>query len=149
MSKGRPLQKPSVYDDEVVAELVLRIAMGRSINKTLDDPDMPSRYEFWARMNKDQQFQTIIARAREIQQDSRSDEIVDIADAATPEDHHVARLRIWARQWDATKLAPKKYGDRQTVDHTGTITLESLVLEAHRSKAKGLPDIESKPEDET
>ena len=35
-----------------------------------------------------------------------------MADAATPEDWQVVKLRIWARRWRASKLAPKVYGER-------------------------------------
>ena len=35
-----------------------------------------------------------------------------MADMATPDDWQVVKLRIWARQWRASKLAPKKYGDK-------------------------------------
>jgi Bacteriophage Sf6, terminase small subunit-like len=41
-----------------------------------------------------------------------TDEIVEIADNATPQDAHVARLKVDARKWVAAKLLPKKYGDR-------------------------------------
>ena len=41
-----------------------------------------------------------------------ADEIVEIADNATPQDAHVARLKVDARKWVAAKLLPKKYGDR-------------------------------------
>ena len=40
------------------------------------------------------------------------DQCVRMADEATPEDWQVVKMRIWARQWRASKLAPKKYGDK-------------------------------------
>lgn len=42
-----------------------------------------------------------------------------MADQATPENWQVVKLRIWARQWRAAKLAPRKYGDKITTELTG------------------------------
>ena len=52
-------------------------------------------------------------RAREDQADFLADQIIEIAD--TCEDPNKARLQIDARKWTASKLRPKKYGDR--IDH--------------------------------
>lgn len=70
-------------------------------------------------MATDETWRNEIARAREAQQEALIDETVDMADDATPEDWQVVKLRIWARQWRAGKLAPKKYGERASVEHTG------------------------------
>ncbi len=55
------------------------------------------------------------ARAREEQADFYADEIITIAD--TEPDAAIARVRIDARKWTASKLRPKVYGDR--VQHGG------------------------------
>lgn len=53
----------------------------------------------------------------------QAEEIVIIADSCT--DPHKARLQIDARKWYASKLAPKKYGDKLDLNanHTGTIEI--------------------------
>src|SRR5258708_39243102 len=53
------------------------------------------------------------ARAREAQADKYFQEIVEIADAATPETVNVARLRVDSRKFTVARLAPKKYGDQR------------------------------------
>jgi hypothetical protein len=80
---------------------------------------MPVSSAVYLEMARNAEFRSIIARAREAQQDAEADRIVDMADDATAEDWQVVKLRIWARQWRASKLAPKKYGDRQQLEHTG------------------------------
>jgi len=72
-------------------------------------------------MAADAEFKTFIARAREAQQHAMIDETVDMADQATPEDWQAVKLRIWARQWRAAKLAPRDYGERITQEHTGSV----------------------------
>jgi hypothetical protein len=57
-------------------------------------------------------FAERVSKARAAQQDREIEECVLMADQATPEDWQVVKLRIWARQWRASKLAPKKYGDK-------------------------------------
>jgi Bacteriophage Sf6, terminase small subunit-like len=49
--------------------------------------------------------------AREAQADKYFQEIIEIADAATPETVNVARLRVDSRKFTVARLAPKKYGD--------------------------------------
>ena len=63
------------------------------------------------------------ARAREERADLLAKEILEIADAPckdTVEVQH-ARNRIDTRKWLASKLAPRKYGDRAEHDVRGGI----------------------------
>lgn len=80
-------------------------------------------------------FSAKYARARDLQADCLAEEIVAISDEAPEvvtrgeddakevalDSGFVARqrLRVDARKWFASKVAPKKYGDRQQVEHTG------------------------------
>ena len=79
-------------------------------------------------------FSEQYAHAREEQAETLADEIVSIADEAVVvanqggEDVSLAldatavarnRLRVDARKWVASKLKPKKYGDKLTQEHTG------------------------------
>jgi hypothetical protein len=89
-----------------------------------------------------QTFAEQYARAREEQADGYADEIVAIADEPPQlvtkddgEDVEVSldsaaiqrqRLRIDARKWVASKLKPKKYGDKVDHKHGGTVTVNVL-----------------------
>ena len=64
-------------------------------------------------------FRDQYARAREAQADKYFQEIIEIADAATPETVNVARLRVDSRKFTVARLAPKKYGDRISHDVKG------------------------------
>ena len=83
-------------------------------------------------MAKDPVFANEIARAREAQQEFIADDIVEMADKANVDDVNVVRLQIWARQWRAAKLAPKKYGDKVTQEITGA-NGAPIQLEARRT----------------
>ncbi len=79
-------------------------------------------------------------RAREAQADFLAEDTIEIADNATndwmatndPENpgytlngEHVqrSRLRVDARKWFASKVAPKKYGEKIGLEHSGEINL--------------------------
>jgi hypothetical protein len=88
-------------------------------------------------------FQEKYARAKEMQADLLAEEILDIADDATndfmtivkgDESYNVenrefinrSRLRVDSRKWIASKLKPKKYGDRIQQEHSGEITQRTI-----------------------
>ena len=94
-----------------------RIAEGESLVSITKDADMPaySTVTKWLREDGDGALVAKYARAREDQADYHADAIVEIADSA--EDANIARLRVDARKWVASKLRPKVYGDK--VQHGG------------------------------
>jgi len=53
-----------------------------------------------------------ISRAREEASNRMADEVIDIADGATNESERVAKLRIDARKWLASRWNPGIYGER-------------------------------------
>jgi hypothetical protein len=61
------------------------------------------------------------ARAREERADLLAKEILEIADTPCTNQVEVAqqRNRLDTRKWLASKLAPRKYGDRVEHDHKG------------------------------
>lgn len=77
---------------------------------------------------RDAEFQAKLTRARMDQQDAEMDKIIDMADEASTDDWQVVKLRIWARQWRAAKLAPKKYGERKVIagDEEAPLTVQKI-----------------------
>ena len=108
---------------EIEAEIFDRLAKGEAIRKVCADDWMPGWTTVNKRLMNDAAFAAHYARAREEQADTIFDEIIGIADAATPEDAQVARVKIDARKWVAGKLRPKVYGDKLDVAHSGGITI--------------------------
>lgn len=64
------------------------------------------------------EFAEQYARARVQQTEIFVNEIIDIADNSTPENVQCARLQVDSRKWLASKLQPKKYGDRIQIDNS-------------------------------
>src|SRR6188768_1280193 len=96
---GRPPVKPPVTDPEAVQVLCDLMVSGLSIRKACEDPRCPNQTDVYVQQARDEIFRAKITKAREAQQAAIIDGILDMADAATSEDHQVVRLRIWARQW--------------------------------------------------
>lgn len=114
----------------------------------------PSAITAWAR--EDEGFHTMYARAREIQADMMADDLIKISDDGSNDwmerqiadgvvvpivDHeHIARsrLRVDTRKWLMSKMMPKKYGDKLTVDgsvnHVVTHELSDKELERIAAK---------------
>lgn len=131
---GRPAVRPSIADAEAVQRVCDRLVSGMSMTEACRPLDAPAECAIYLGMARDPAFATVIAGAREAQQHYQADQTVVMADAATPEDWQVVKLRIWARQWRAGKLAPKVYGERSAVDVSGSLTLEQLVAASMSSK---------------
>jgi hypothetical protein len=108
---------PSTYTDEIAEIICRRIAEGESLRTICLREGMPDRVTVWRWQKENEAFRSQYARAREQQAETFADEIITIADRA--EDANIARLQVDARKWAASKLAPKKYGDKITNEHTG------------------------------
>ncbi|OBU84574.1 hypothetical protein [Chromobacterium subtsugae] len=128
------MARPSKYSRAVVERICERLACGHSLTRICRDPKMPSMSMVMRWLDKHTEFREQYARAREIQADTLADEILDIADdgqndtypidgtGATGVNHDViarSRLRVDARKWYASKLAPKKYGEMVKQEITG------------------------------
>jgi len=103
------------WNDELVDRLCEEISGGGAIYKLAGTDGFPSEPTIYRDMARDPDFAARIAEARRAQQDYEADACVTMADQATAEDWQVVKLRIWARQWRASKLAPKKFGDSTTL----------------------------------
>ena len=86
--------------------------------------NMPHRATVIRWMAENADFATKCARAREFQSDVMDDLILDTANACTSETAQADKVKIAAYQWRASKLAPKKYGDKLELEHSGNVTVQ-------------------------
>lgn len=132
--------RPSTYTPELGAAICERLEAGESLRSILRDEAMPAWGSVWRWLRDDAEFAAQYARAREAQADTLAEELLEIADDGTNdwmerygEDNpgwvangeHIqrSRLRVDTRKWIASKLKPKKYGERQTIEHEGGVNL--------------------------
>lgn len=114
-----PAGRPSIYTEELVDTICNRLMSGESLRGICTDDDMPDRTTVVRWLGDKPDFAAKYARARESQSDLMDDLILEVANACTNETFQADRVKIGAYQWRASKLAPKKYGDRVTQEHTG------------------------------
>ena len=110
--------RPSAYSEEVADLICERLACGESLKRICSDEGMPAQSSVFKWLGENPSFSEKYVRAREAQAEALADEIVDIADGGSA-DPQRDRLRVEARKWIASKLKPKKYGDKQSFEMSG------------------------------
>ncbi len=117
--KPRRTGRPPLFSQKLAERVCERIAQGDSLVKVCRQAWAPSYSTVMKWLRDSAEFSQMYARAREDQADWHADEIVAIADEATADDVQVAKLRVDARKWTASKLKPRKYGDRLSQEISG------------------------------
>lgn len=127
----KPAGRPSSFTQAMADQICERIADGESLRAICRDESMPAKSTVFKWLADMKPFADQYARAREAQADTLADEILEIADDTSrdtiatekngeqPNSEWItrSRLRVDARKWLASKMAPKKYGDKIT--HAG------------------------------
>lgn len=120
--------RPSSYSPEIADEICQRLAAGESLRAICRDDHMPSTSMVMRWVMQTDVFRERYAQARAIGFDMLADEILEISDkqpgtldngATDSGDVAHRRLRFDARRWYLSKLAPKKYGDKTSMELTG------------------------------
>jgi hypothetical protein len=126
------MARPTIKTPELIEQICLLVAQGRSIKSIGEEEGMPDAKSIWTWLNRDEEFLLIYTRAIQARAIIHAERIDELAEMATrgeiPAD--VARVAIDAKKWTASRLLPKIYGDRTqveaTVTHTHTLHLEAL-----------------------
>lgn len=114
----RPIGRPTKYSQEMADKICEQIAHGKSLRAVCAEDDMPPMKTIYRWLEANEEFRHQYARARDKQADYFAEEIIEIADSAEADSAAVAkaRLQVDARKWAASKIAPKKYGDKSELD---------------------------------
>lgn len=156
------------YTTEMGDKICEQLADGKSLRAICADDDMPNRATVfrWLADPSMSEFSDQYTRAREDQAEFYAASIIDISDESEVEAKYdgedvrldlsstaVARnrLRVDARKWYASKLAPKKYGDLQKLELTGKdgapIEIDEVKRSARVSQLIALAQSRAKPEE--
>jgi hypothetical protein len=154
----------SLYSEDLVEKICARLEKGESLRSICRDPQMPSRTTFENWISNKPEFAKRYYESRNIGLDMLADEVLEIADDGSNDymkeqtsdgadlyrlnGEHInrSRLRVDTRKWYLGKLAPKRYGESQRIEHTGkdggpietvdSITMAREILAALRVAAK-------------
>lgn len=102
--------KSAEPDYEKFQDILYRMMNGQALTTICAKEDEPDYSVFINWTAHDPEWFKEYARARQIQADYFADHIVAIADTET--DQQRSRNRMDARRWHASKIAPRKYGER-------------------------------------
>lgn len=136
--------RPNSYTSWKAKAICMRIMEGESLRSISARKYYPSKRTilYWLTSNKE--FLHQYTQAREIQQEHFYDELFEIADDGRNDtylkqgkdgaefeavDHeHInrSRLRIDTRKWVMERMAAKKYGNKQQIEHSGQIKYDNI-----------------------
>jgi hypothetical protein len=98
-----------------------RIANGETLIAICQEKGMPGKHAVLRWLDQHEEFRAQYAHARAKQADAFAEMIVE--EARTAKDAQLGRLRMDALKWAASKIAPKKYGDKVEVEHAGEVDI--------------------------
>ncbi len=120
-----PKRIPDKRRAVIMQTVSVRLMEGESLTAICLDEDMPNKGTILEWMNGDDALANQYARARLLQADALDDDtastIKDIRDGTL--DANAGRVIIWANQWRAARMRPKRYGDKLDVQHGGSLTI--------------------------
>lgn len=124
--KGRP-GRPSSYTQAVADEICERIALGEPLTLICADDHMPTQSMVyrWLDDEDNKEFRERYARARARQAESCFDRAY--MESMTSGDAQIGRLRVDTLKWMASKLAPKKYGDKLEMEQSGGLEINVTI----------------------
>ncbi len=117
---------------DAIADILEHVSSGKSLRSLIDNSsrDVIPTFSTWSQwLSEDSELAKQYARAMEIRADILAEEIIEIADKQDKDvievdgieyvQHNIvqrSRLQVDARKWAASKMNPKKYGDKIEVD---------------------------------
>ena len=133
--------RPTKYSLELTDIICERLADGESLRAICRADDMPAAASVFKWLRENEIFSEQYAIAKEESADALVEDMLDIADNEASQELVVdgvkrrvkdgasvahARLRVDTRKWAASKLKPKKYGDRLVSVHEGNIAIAKM-----------------------
>lgn len=111
------MARKSKYNRTLAAVICGRMAEGESVRSICRDPKMPAISSVFKWIGEHPEFSEQYTRALISRGDCLAEEMQEIADAPCADAVAVQRnrLRVETRKWLASKMSPKKYGDKLAI----------------------------------
>jgi hypothetical protein len=147
MPTKRPRGRPTKYSDKIAKRICDQLAEGKPLVVICADPSMPctSTVRLWQQQRPE--FSAVILDARDAGADALAGQVLVIAENRNG-DVGRDRLRIAARMWLASKLAPKRWGDKVEVTHHVTPLFSTAELIARYRARTGQADNDDEAADD-
>jgi hypothetical protein len=114
--------RPSAYSDEIAKAICDQLAEGKGLIQICRQEGFPDHKTVrgWV-LDNHQDFFAKYTRSKDFGIDAMVEKTFEVIDEE--EDVLRARLKVDTLKWYVSKIAPKKYGDKIGVEHSGSIDL--------------------------
>ena len=123
-----------LFRSERVIEKILE---GQTLKASIAECGL-TPYRYAQAINSDRALAVGVARAMELKADLLADETIQLSDS--DEDPAKVRNQISARQWLASKIYAKRYGERVDLNVTQSIDITAVLAEARSRVAERVID---------
>lgn len=132
--------RPTTYTTEIATEFCRLLALGNTLRSLCATDQFPVPQTIYDWIEKYPEFAEQYARARSQQADHYAEMIID--EAFNSHDASIGRLRMDALKWAASKIAPKKYGDKIEVEANQTNNIKLSFTVPHRDAPVDVLELE-------
>jgi hypothetical protein len=123
---AKKINKPRITQAPDIEKIILdRVSLGESLNVICTGAGMPTRKSVYEWLKHDAVFRAAYEFAISMRAEKMAEEIVEISDEQPPRDCETGKIdsawvawqknRVDARKWTASRLLPKKYGDKVAI----------------------------------
>lgn len=130
--------RPTSYTQEKAQEICMMIESGLTLTSICQLPGMPHISTVYDWQDANPGFADSYARARMRQADTLASRVID--EAMGSHDAQIGRLRMDALKWFASKMAPKKYGDKVEVETNSQQNFKISFSVPDRENTQELPE---------
>lgn len=132
------------YPPEVWEELLIRVAEGATL-RSLVEEGFPTRVSLWLKCDKDPEFAQRYQQAKLRGVEARADECIHISDNVSADPFQIAKAKLMTdvRRWEASKLLPRIYGDKQQVDLKAEVSVIASIQEAYQRRIAQTVEVDS------
>ena len=148
------MARPTSYTTKIADVICAKLSEGASLRTACKSDDLPCAATVFNWLRVHPEFLEQYTRAKQESADALADEMLDIADDCTNDwmatnaendlgwksnGEHIqrSRLRIETRKWLASKLKPKRYGERITQEVI--VSPLKAILDEISGNSTGLP----------
>jgi hypothetical protein len=135
----KKMGRPTDYTDQKGKEICMMVESGMTLTSICNLPDMPHISTIYDWQDSHPDFAERYSHARARCADTLAGRVID--EAMNSHDAPIGRLRMDALKWYASKLAPKKYGDKVEVEQTGNTNFKISFAVPERDTRDSLKEL--------
>ncbi|WP_264051661.1 terminase small subunit-like protein [Methylobacterium flocculans] len=111
--------RPTTFDQATAEAIFEQVVEGKSLTEICRQEAMPHKATVYRWLSQNEEFRREYALATDIRADTLAEDLYRVAETSAPDDTARARLMVDTRKWLLAKMAPRKFGDKITNEHSG------------------------------